>query len=192
MMNHILARLACAVLLSVSPFAHAGVVSFDMPGIVDIDNDTNVATYAEGGFAFSGEAATFLPLDGIGTGGTGGLFVLPGSPLQLRAEAGLFSLLAADIGLFDLGEMGVLTITGLLDDNSQLNLMVALSELATIEFDNLIGLRQVSFTADVAFVLDNVIAVPGDGGGTPIPEPASLALMALALAGLVTARSKRG
>lgn len=186
-MKRALLKLACAALLSASALAQAAVVNFNMPGIVDIDNDTNVATYMEQGFAFTGEAAAFLPLDGIGTGGTGALFVLPGSTLALRAETGLFNLLSVDLGLFDLEEFGTLTITGLMGNNSERTQTIELGELSTFMFVDWTGLSQVSFMADVAFIIDDVDAV---GGAAAIPEPGSIALMGLALAGLIGARRK--
>lgn len=186
-MTNALSKLACAALLSVSALAQAAVVNFNMPGIVDINNDTNVATYTENGLAFSGEAATFLPLDGIGSAGTGGLFVLPGSLLELRAETGLFNLLSIDFGLFDVEEFGMLTITGLMGDNDEVIQTIELGELSTFLFENWTGLSLVSFTADVAFVIDNVEAVQG---AAAIPEPGSIALMGLALAGLIASRRR--
>ncbi|MBZ2207372.1 PEP-CTERM sorting domain-containing protein [Massilia soli] len=186
-MTHALSKFALAALLSVSALAQAEVLNFNTPGIVDINNDTNVATYTEQGYAFTGEAATFLPLDGVGASGTGGLFVLPGSMLVLRAETGLFNLLSVDFGLFDIEGFGMLTVTGLLGDSTELMQTIELGELTTFTFENWTGLSQVSFMSDIEFVIDNVEAV---ADGTAIPEPGSIALMGLALAGLIGSRRR--
>lgn len=181
-MKKLLSSLACAAALSLTAGVQAAIVTFDSPGAVDIDNNTNLATYHEAGFRFAGDAASYLTLDGIGSGGTGGLFVLANSPLTFTAAGGgLFSLLGLDYGLYDPQDTGVLNIHGLLGDNSQLNEMLALGALSGFSFQGWSNLREVTFSANAAFVLDNVNAVP---------EPGSMAVVLAGLAGLALARRR--
>ena len=179
-MQHALSRLSCAAALTLAIGAQAAIVSFDTPTQIDIDN--NVASYQESGFVLSGQAASYLTLDTIGSAGSGGLFLAANSPLMLTtAGGGLFSLLGIDYGLFDPDGAGVLTIEGLLNDNSPLNAMLELGDLASFQFQGWSGLKSVTFSATADLVLDNINAVP---------EPGTAALAALAFSGLVLVRRR--
>ena len=100
--------MACAAALCAVGTAQAGVLTFNDPGVIDIDNNTNVATYTESGFTVSGQAATFLPLDSALVGG------FDGTPFSLKnLFGGAFSLLSLDYAFYDLGfAPGLLTVTG--------------------------------------------------------------------------------
>ena len=184
-MRNVLSTLACAVALCAGPAAQAALVTFNNPTLIDIDPVTNVASYNEAGFTFSGDAASFLPLDFIGSGGSGGLFVLANSLLKLSASSGgLFDLQSLDFGLFDplnTAPSPLLVVEGLLANNSLLIQTLGLDALASFGFTNWTGLQEVRFSANADFVLDNVSAVP---------EPASWALIALALVGLGVSRRR--
>lgn len=179
-MQHALSRLSCAAALTLAIGAQAAIVSFDTPTQIDIDN--NVASYQESGFVLSGQAASYLTLDTIGRAGSGGLVLVANSPLMLTtAGGGLFSLLGIDYGLLDPAGAGVLTIEGLLNDNSLLNAMLELGDLASFQFQGWSGLKSVTFSATADLVLDNINAVP---------EPGTAALAALAFSGLVLVRRR--
>ena len=188
-MKKILFNLACAVALCLGNGAQAALLTFDTPALVDIDPVTNVATYAESGFVISGAAASFLPLDGVGSGGSPGLFGLQNETIKLMAQGGgRFSLLGLDFGLSPFaildppGLVPTLTILGL--GNTLLSETLVLdSLLSSFTFQGWSNLREVSFSANADFILDNIVAFA-------VPEPGSLALMSVALAGLWTARRR--
>ncbi len=178
-MSKTLSALASAAALCFGSATQAALVTFDAPPLITIDPNTGVAVYTESGFTISGGAASFLPLDGVGSAGSGGLFVGANSLIKLMAASGnAFSLNALDFGLFDLLDATPspsLLIQGLLTDNSTLSQTLALGALATFGFSNWMNLKEVSFSANTDFVLDNINAVP---------EPGTFALAALAMLGL--------
>ena len=181
-MKKALLALACVAAMGLANIGHAAILTFDMPALIDIDNNTGVATYQEGGFVLSAQAPTFLTLDGVGTGGSGGLFVLANNPLTLMAAGGgLFSLLGLDFGLNDPNAAGVLDIQGLAADTSVLSEMLTLAALQNFSFQGWGNLQQVSFSATADLVLDNINAVP---------EPGSAALTLAALSGLLLVRRR--
>lgn len=159
----------------------AAVVTFDAPGLIDIDPVSNVATYSEAGYNFKGDAATFLQLDGVGSGGSPGLYGLANNVLGLtRATVGLFNLASLDFGSGD-GQVAApatsLLVQGLQSDNTLLSQLLNLGALSSFNFSGWNGLASVSFSANGDFVLDNLAL-------QAVPEPAAWALVALALAGM--------
>lgn len=186
MMKKILAGLACAAAFGAAPVTQAAVVTFNNPGIVEVDNTTNIATYTEAGLKISGDAASFLPIDGIGVDSSGALVVQPYSTLRLFVDSGTFDLLSASLGVFDAfgaGAMGTVNIVG-----GGMTSMISLAQLTSFSFAGYTNLQQVTFTSDVAFILDNINF---EANGAAVPEPASLGLAGVALAGLMAARRRR-
>jgi hypothetical protein len=178
-----LSLLAASVLLGLASAAQAAPVRFDSPGLIDIDG-SNVATYTEGGFTLRAQASDYLLLDdGAGNGWLVGGFLGAG-PLTLRpAAGGLFGLASLDFGYFDLGDTpGELAITGLLDGQQVAMQTLALGAMATAQFDSQwLGLSEVRFSATSGFQLDNISAVP---------EPGSMALLAVGLGGVWVSRRR--
>lgn len=182
-MKKILACVACAAALGAAPLAPAAVLTFNNPGIVEVDNTTNIATYTEAGLNIAGDAATFLPLDNIGAGGSGGLYVEPNSTLRLFSETGSFDLLSATFGAFDAGVTGLLNISA-----GSMSQVIQLGALTSFSFFGFTNLQQVTLTSNIAFILDDLTI---DLAGAAVPEPASLGLAGLALAGLMAVRRRR-
>lgn len=172
--------LILAVALCCGGAAHAGLVNFNDPGVVDIDNATGLASYAEAGFAISGPAASFLPLDGALVGG------FDATPFSFGAAGGgMFGLQLLDVAPYDLGfGPGVLVLTGLVGGVEVVSRSVDLAGAASLSFDAAWSqLTAVSFTASGGFALDNVSTVPEPGGF-------ALAGVALALAGAMRWRRR--
>ena len=170
-MKQLLCALTLAASLGLPGPALAGVMTFDDPGVVEIDNDTGVATYTEGGFKLSGQAASFLTISNV-------LLGFADAPLSFKSRLGSpFTLLSLDYGFFDLGAgetPGALTVMGLVSGVTVVSQVLPLGALAHFNFGSLwANLSEVTFTATSAFVLDNI---------STVPAPGSLALAMLAMA----------
>jgi MYXO-CTERM domain-containing protein len=177
-MKHILSTLACAAALGLAGTAQAGLVTFNDPALIDIDDVTNVASYSEFGFTVSGQSASFLLLDGIGSAGTSGLFLVMGSLVSLGAVGG------GDFSLLGLDFSGDLLVEGYIGGTQTLSQhLVGGPDLASFSFSPAwSGLSQVTFSVNADSVIDSVSAVP---------EPAGWAMTGLALLGLAAQRRHR-
>lgn len=179
-MKKLLTAVACAAALCASGWAHAGVLTFNNPGLVDIDISDD-ATYTEGSFTISGQAASFLTLDGALVGS------IVDTPFSLKTvDGGPFSLLAFDYAFYDLGfgdPPGTLSVVGLFDGQPVASAVFSLGALTNASFGSQwASLTKVTFTGTTGFSLDNISAVP---------EPGTLALAALGLMSVVVGGRKR-
>lgn len=179
-MNRILGAVALAAALCSGGAAHAGLVTFDNPGVIDIDNNTGIATYGEAGFVISGPATSFLPLGGAMVGG------FDSTPFTLSLlGGGLFGLQSLDVAAFDLGfGPGMLTVAGLLGGTQVAALSIDLASPGSVSFDsNWANLTSVSFSATGGFALDNISA-------SAVPEPSGFLLAGAGLMLLGAARRR--
>jgi hypothetical protein len=182
---HKLIRTLLFALAAAAPLAQAGVINFDQPGLIEIDNATGNAVYREAGFALSGDAASFLQLDGVGTGASGGLFLAAGSTLSIMAGDGsLFSFLGLDAGSNDATVPAMLDIVGIFADKTQQDLMLSLSSLGPQSLSGWSGLTELRFMAGADILLDNIAL-------SAVPEPGSLAMTLLGLGALLGLRRSR-
>jgi len=193
-MKNLLYRIVCVAACCLATGAQATLLTFDPPlEVIEVDDVTSIATYKEGGFRITGDAASYLPLFGIGTGGSDGLLVFANNPITLTAAGGgVFNLLGLEYAVIDAGfglaPNATLMVSGVLTGGGSLHQILSLDDLGfdVSTFPVWINLTQVSFAANADFVLDNISAAP-----QPIAEPSSLALVGAALAGLALARRGR-
>ncbi len=177
-MNRFLGALALAAALCSGGAAQAAFINFDNPGLIDIDNNTGIATYTEAGYVISGPAASFLPLDGAMVGG------FDPTPFSLsQLGGGVFGLQSLDIAAYDLGfGPGMLAVVGMLGGAQVAALNIDLANAGSVLFDSSWAqLTSVSFSATSGFALDNIAT---------LPEPGSFALAGVALL-MAAARHRR-
>ncbi len=176
------ARAAAAACIATSAQASAVVLNFDNPGFV-IDNPDGSQTLVESGYALSGPAFSFLPIDNGGNG----VIVGDGTAFSLQqVGGGFFSLRSLDYAYdpFLLKPAGELNIVGLINGMQVATRTLDLGPLASAMFDDTWkSLTSVTFSATSGFSIDNVAVVP---------EPGSLALVALSLCALVASGRRAG
>lgn len=187
-MRKLMCTLAAALAMTVAPAVSAATLDFNNPGLIEIDNDTGVATYNEAGFSLRGDAAGFLTIDGLGTGSSGGLVLFSGNTITLDTTNGiLFDFTGLDAGLLDSAMSGTLSLTGVFGTGTELSTMLALGELADLDLTPWYGLSELQLTASADVIIDNIQV-------SPVPEPDTVAMLLLgmgALAGLRSAPVRR-
>lgn len=179
--------LAAVAALGISSIGHTAVIDFDTPVIIDVDNPSGLARYSEDGFSITGQAASFLTIDGLGTGMSPALVLLAGNTISLTGDNGeLFSFMGLDAGGLDSSMAAMLNVTGLFGNLTKFSSTLTLNELGSFNFAGL-GLSELRFSASADVVLDNLML-----DAAAVPEPATTAMLLLGAAALIGSRRRAG
>jgi len=184
-MRKLMCTLAAVLAMGVAPFVGAATLDFNNPGLIDIDNGTGVGTYAEAGFSLRGDAAGFLTIDGLGSGGSGGLVLFSGNSISLGTTDGtLFNFSGLDAGLFDADTPATLSLIGIFGGGTQLSAMLALGELTSLDLTTWNGLSELRLSANADLIIDNIQV-------SPVPEPDTVVMLLLGAGALLGLRSRQ-
>lgn len=160
-MKSFLSAVALAAALCSGGAAHAGLVNFNSPGVIDIDSATDIATYGEAGYVITGPVTSFLLIDDALVGG------FDSTPFTFsRLGGGGFTLQSLDIAGYDLGfGPGMLFLSGKVGGTEVASRSFDLASAGSVSFDSSwANLTSVTFSASGGFALDNISAVPEPGG----------------------------
>ncbi|SFU37839.1 PEP-CTERM sorting domain-containing protein [Pseudoduganella namucuonensis] len=209
-----LKAIAAALFTCCAATAGAAPITFDGLAGSDMANQDFQYTGAFSGFNGGGVATvqdyTFTAADTmyfIGPGYTGhyqdagnpynGTDYLMGTAFTLRsASSAPFSLNGLDLGVWSDFSSASLTLTGTYAGGGTFSSTLDLSSMNSLTFDDgdfthfapsqFSNLASLQFSSNAMFTLDNL-----DVGPSAVPEPATLALMGLGLAGIAAARRRR-
>jgi hypothetical protein len=163
---------------------------------------TGYALETSGGMTAIAEAASLASVPSYSSNGTA-FFALAGATAQLSNTAGsLFSVNKIDLAnLLYTGDPAVdiatATLIGTFGDGSTItqsytfqndNILTA-NDFSTIALAGFVDLTSFAITASGALSVDNIVI--NDANEAAVPEPASLAILSLGLAGVAAARRRK-
>jgi hypothetical protein len=145
------------------------------------------------GTAYSGTStASYNPVNGTD-------YFLAFNPTIRAANGSTFTVNSLDLGHWSSGTTTSITLVGTRADNSTVTQVAtptmsnnaSVNDFLTVSLNNFTGLTSLSITNSDYITLDNLV-VNAAAAASNVPEPASLALLGLGVAGLVAARRRKG
>jgi hypothetical protein len=167
---------------------------------------TGYALETSGGITAIAEAAALASVPNYAANGTAFFALAPGATAQLSNTAGsLFSVNKIDLAnLIYMGDptkpaddIASATLIGTFGDGStitqsyafQNNNVVTANDFSTIALTGFVDLTSFAITASGTLSVDNIVI--NEANEATVPEPASLAILALGLAGVAAARGRK-